>query len=75
MRRTDKEFLMDILEALRRINKYVHGLKYEDFLNDDEKQDAVIRNIEVIGEAAKNISIKLKEKYPWYKLERYVWNA
>ncbi|MGC8927940.1 MAG: hypothetical protein ACP5QK_08455 [Myxococcota bacterium] len=39
MRRTDKEFLMDILEALRRINKYVRGLKYEDFLNDDEKQD------------------------------------
>jgi len=55
---------MDMLEACKRISKYVSGLRYEDFQKNDEKQDAVIRNIEVIGEAAKNISSELKERYP-----------
>ena len=71
MRRGDKEFLLDILEACRRIQKYVKNLSYDDFLRNEEKQDAVIRNIEIIGEAVKNISVKLKEKYrdiDWKKI-------
>jgi uncharacterized protein with HEPN domain len=63
MRRTDKEFLLDILEACKRIKKYVSGLSYEDFFENSEKQDAVIRNIEIIGEAVKKISQGLKDKY------------
>ncbi len=63
MRRGDKEFLLDILEACRRIQNYMKNLSYDDFLRNEEKQDAVIRNIEIIGEAVKNISAKLKEKY------------
>jgi len=55
--------LLDILEACRRIQKYVKNLSYDDFLRNEEKQDAVIRNIEIIGEAVKNISVELKEKY------------
>jgi len=39
-------------------------LKREEFLASREKQDAVIRRIEVIGEAVKNIPAELKEKYP-----------
>jgi len=70
MHRGDKEFLLDILEACRRIQKYVKNLSYEDFLKNDEKQDAVIRNIEIIGEAVKNISADLKERYKidWRKI-------
>ncbi|RUM33497.1 MAG: DUF86 domain-containing protein [Archaeoglobus sp.] len=63
MYRTDKEFLFDMLEACKRIKKYVSGLNYDDFLKNDEKQDAVIRNIEIIGEAVKKISQGLKDKY------------
>jgi uncharacterized protein with HEPN domain len=61
MRRGDKEFLLDILEAIRRINKYTEALTYNEFLKNDEKQDAVLRNIEVIGEAVKNLSKELRK--------------
>ena len=43
-----------MLQAFARISRYVHGGAAE-FLRDDKTQDAVIRNIEIIGEAAKNI--------------------
>jgi uncharacterized protein with HEPN domain len=71
MHRGDKEFLLDILEACRRIRNYIKDLDYEEFLKNEEKQDAVIRNIEVIGEAVKNISQNLKDEYPnvdWKKI-------
>lgn len=71
MRRGDREFLMDILEACKRIESYLEGLNYPDFLANEEKQDAVIRNIEVIGEAVKKLTPLLKKKYPeidWKKI-------
>jgi len=62
-KRTDREFLLDILEACKRIEKYTSGLNYGEFLENEEKQDAVIRNIEIIGEAVKNVSDELKDKH------------
>jgi len=59
-----------IVEACRRIEKYVKGLKYEDFIDNNEKQDTVIRNLEIIGEAVKHLSQKLKEKYRTIKWRR-----
>lgn len=44
-----------ILQAIDRINRYTRDVGEASFLADEEKQDAVIRNIETIGEAAKNI--------------------
>jgi len=61
--RIDKDFLSDIKEAMRRTNSYTENLSYEEFLEDIKTQDAVIRNIEIIGEAAKNISEELRKKY------------
>lgn len=63
-KRADTDFLNDSKEAILRINVYVENLNYEDFLNDIKTQDAVVRNLEIIGEAIKNISEELKEKYP-----------
>lgn len=66
--RTDNDFLSDIKEAARRTTSYTENMTYEDFLEDIKTQDAVIRNIEIIGEGAKNISEELKNKYmeiPW----------
>jgi len=61
--RGDKQFLEDILESIRRIEEYTQSLDYESFLKNTMVQDAVIRNLEIIGEAVKNISTELKEKY------------
>ncbi|WP_295392899.1 HepT-like ribonuclease domain-containing protein [uncultured Thiodictyon sp.] len=50
------ERLADIREAIDRIAGYVGAMSYEEFLLDNKTQDAVIRNIEIIGEAAKSVS-------------------
>ncbi len=63
-KRTDHDLIEDILICLSKIAQYTHGLGYEDFVNDSKTQDAIIRNLEVIGEASKQISPELKEKYP-----------
>lgn len=62
--RTDRDFLNDIQEAIRRIVIYITGMTYEVFLVDIKTQDAVIRNLEIIGEATKNLSEGLREKHP-----------
>lgn len=57
-------FLKDILEAIESIKAYTKNLSYEEFLQDKKTQDAVVRNLEIIGEAAKNIPDEVKEKHP-----------
>ena len=63
-KRADIDFLSDIKEAIRRTNVYIEKLSCEEFLEDIKTQDAVVRNLEIIGEATKNISEELKKKYP-----------
>ncbi|MDI9624695.1 MAG: DUF86 domain-containing protein [Methanothermobacter sp.] len=53
-RRGDKEFLLDILEACNRIINFTN-MVYDKFVEDIKTQDAVLRDIEIMGEAAKNI--------------------
>lgn len=62
--RRDFEFLSDIAEAARRISGYAGEMTYDQFLGDLKTQDAIVRNLEIIGEAAKNISSEIKAKYP-----------
>lgn len=62
-KRSDINFISDSKEAILRINAYVENLSYEEFLEDTKTQDAVVRNLEIIGEAAKSISEELKDKY------------
>ena len=59
-----RAFLQDILVAGRRIGGYIEGLSYESFRKDFKTQDAVIRNLEIIGEAAKNIPGAERARYP-----------
>lgn len=49
------DYLGHILEAIERIERYVSGLDESAFLSSNLVQDAVIRNIEIIGEASNNI--------------------
>lgn len=71
MKRDELLFLEDILESIINIEKFSKGLSKEKFLKDKLKQSAIIRQIEIIGEAVKNISDETKEKYPnveWRKI-------
>lgn len=67
-KREDTAILQDIKEAIKRIISYTSQIEYEEFLQDFKTQDAVIRNIEILGEATKLLSNETKEKYsaiPW----------
>jgi len=62
--RTYRLFLEDMLTAMNRVAEYISGLNYNEFKHDNKTVDAVIRNFEIIGEAAKNLPIEVKKKYP-----------
>ena len=57
-------YLKDILEAMDATEKFVEGMEFEDFKNDDKTSSAVIRKFEIIGEAAKSIPEEIRKKYP-----------
>ncbi len=59
-----RAFLVDIREAARRVVIYTEGMEYDDFLQDLKTQDAVIRNLEIIGEAVKNIPDEMRAEAP-----------
>jgi uncharacterized protein with HEPN domain len=59
-----KDYLNDILEKIKDINAFIEGIDYEDLKSDKKTQYAVIRCLEVIGEAAKKIPDKSRTKYP-----------
>jgi uncharacterized protein with HEPN domain len=56
--------LNDIRDASEKAIKFVNGITFEQFLDNDEKVYAVIRALEVIGEAVKNIPAPLRRRYP-----------
>ncbi|GHB69834.1 hypothetical protein GCM10007390_24320 [Persicitalea jodogahamensis] len=62
--RDELVFLQDILDCIARIEDYLEGVTEQEFENNFEKQDSVIRRIEIMGEAVKNISIETRQKYP-----------
>ena len=59
----DKIRVLDIEECISRIALFVKGMDYAKFLEDIKTQDAVIRNLEIIGEAAKALTEDFKRKH------------
>jgi uncharacterized protein with HEPN domain len=58
---------------MNRIEEYVQGLDFDRFLTDHKTTDAVIRNIEVIGEAAGNVPLEICDRHPeipWRRMIR-----
>ncbi len=69
-KRTVRLYLLDILEAIDKIKLFTRDLSNQEFIQDEKTIDAVVRNLEIIGEASKNIPVEIKEKY-----ERVNWKA
>jgi len=63
-KRNELVFLEDILEAIIKISDYTKSISESEFNQNMEKQDAVIRRIEIIGEAVKSLSLETRKKYP-----------
>jgi uncharacterized protein with HEPN domain len=64
----DDIYLRHILDAISNIERFVEGLSREEFFKNVEKQYAVLRGLEIIGEAAKNLSREVKVRHsevPW----------
>jgi len=74
-KRRDKEYLSDAVEAVQRIVAYTGELTYEEFLADRKTQDAVPRNLQVMGEAVKRLSAEAKQARPHFLLEANGWDA
>lgn len=71
MRKNPKFFLRHILESIRWIEEYTEGISKDDFLRLTKVQDAVIRRLEIVGEAVKNLPSEFREKYldiPWRQI-------
>ncbi len=63
-KRDDSVYLKDIFDAINQIGIYMQGVDRAAFDNDHLRQDAVIRQIEIIGEASRNISPQFQAQHP-----------
>lgn len=64
----DKVYLLHIRDSIEKIEHYTNNIEYREFKSNSMASDAVIRQIQIIGDASKNISLELKDKYsfvPW----------
>jgi len=71
MIKDDLAYIDHILDCIRKINEFSNGLSLKEFNTNELVQDAIIRNIEIIGEASKKISNETKQTYykiPWKEI-------
>ena len=64
MKREIGDYIEDILEAMSNVVEFTKGMSYEEFVKDTKTVYAVIRALEIVGEAAKNIPEDARKKYP-----------
>jgi len=68
MKRDYKLYIEDMLDSLLKIEEFVGDMNYEEFVKDDKTSSAVVRKLEIIGEASKNIPKEIRmqyEEFPW----------
>ena len=71
MSRDYKIYLEDILTAIDKIQSYTQNISFEKFSEDEKTLDAVVRNLEILGEAIKNVPEEIRKKHPdieWKKI-------
>lgn len=68
MKREYRFFVEDIHDCIEKIEEFTAHMSFEEFVNDDKTKSAVIRKLEIIGEASKNIPRDIRQKHkdlPW----------
>ena len=65
MRKDNYVYLRHILDAINRIEEYTKEVNYKDFMDNNLVQAGVMREIEIIGEAAKRLTQEFREKHPY----------
>jgi uncharacterized protein with HEPN domain len=73
-KRSNSILIEDIIESCNKIFKYTEGFSYENFVSDSKTFDAVIRNFEIIGEAANRLGEDFKDNYTeidWHKIRGF----
>lgn len=68
MRRAYILFIKDILECIEKIEEFTMDMDFEEFMKDDKTKSAVVRKLEIIGEATKNIPKNIRQRnkeLPW----------
>lgn len=71
-RRATPLLIEDIWEAIEKIERYVSGLDHAAFIKDDKTVDSVVRNLEIIGEAAKRIPENIRAQYSGIEWRRII---
>ena len=67
----DLVYIDHILTSISKIRSYTQNMSLTDFANNEMAQDAVIRNVEIVGEATRKISMEMKSRYheiPWKEM-------
>jgi len=64
MKRDIRVYVQDILDSIAKIAEYTKAVTKDDFRKNTQLQDAVLRRLEIIGEAVKNIPEQVRDKYP-----------
>jgi len=69
--RRPEVYLNDILRSINKVQNYSGDMSFEEFKEKEMIQDAILRNLEIIGEAVKNVPADIREDYPaieWRKI-------
>ncbi len=64
-------YIKDILQNMQEAVEFIQGMSYEQFIDDKRTLNAVVRSIEVIGEAARNVPDEIRARYaeiPWKEM-------
>jgi len=64
-------YLEDIAKSCTKVLRFIQGMAFEEFLEDERTYDAVLLNLQVIGEAVKNTPLSIRERFPeteWRKI-------
>lgn len=72
MKKDNSIYLQDIVQAIDQIEKYTKDVSFDQFVQEDMRHDAVIRQLEIIGEAANKLSREFHTLHPYFPIQQAI---